>query len=415
MKKHENADLKALIQWVESQPRFRPKTDLKRMKQALEMKGIHLNETYMIHVAGTNGKGSVCQYLTQILMAKGLNVGTFTSPYILNFNERITINDQPLSDRVLMMLLRDIKSFNNDFEQTYKERLSFFELLTLAALMIFQSQNLDVVIMEVGIGGLLDATNAYGHYDLSLITNIGFDHMTQLGNTLESIAFNKLGILKSHGKLLTTVDKTLRPFFSDYAKKHHAEVTFLDRDVNILSEVPLIFEYKGNRYQPGLNGDYQVDNAILAIEAIKQTPFSVDTNTIKKGLMQAYIPARFTEIEPLVIVDGAHNSHAIDALKKTIKKAYHNHKVHIVFSALGDKDIEKMLVQLESFSDQLDLVSFPDPRFVSLESFQTDRRQYVEDDVLSYLKNIIHQKTRDEVIIITGSLHFVGYILNHYK
>ena len=410
-----NETLKVLINWVESQPRFKPKSDLKRMTYALEMKQIDLKNSYMVHVAGTNGKGSVAQFLTQIFLAKGLSVGTFTSPYILNFNERIHVNGKPLTDEALIHVLAHVKEFNTSFEQAYGEKLSFFELLTLASLMVFQHQKLDVVIMEVGIGGLLDATNAYQTYDVSLITSIGFDHMKQLGNTLESIAFNKLGILRQGGTLLTTVDEVLHPYFIQYAKPLDVDVTFVKPEADIKSTIPLVFKYQGDIFTSGLSGAYQVSNAILAIEVARKSPFDMALRDIQTGLRQAYLPARFESIKDGVIVDGAHNIHAIDALKKTIRTAYPKHTYHIVFSALADKDITSMLESLMTFTHQIDLVSFPDPRFESLAPFAKHGIRHVETELFLYLDELIKKRYKDELIIITGSLHFVGYVLNHYK
>lgn len=412
---HKNDELEALIKWVESQPRFKPKSDLKRMKKALEMMHISLPKTYMIHVAGTNGKGSVCQFLTQIFLAKKLKVGTFTSPYILQFNERMTINDEPLPDEEMITLLTRVKSFNDRFATETNEYLSFFELLTLAALMTFQAHQVDVAIMEVGIGGLLDATNAYDHYDLSLITNIGFDHMAQLGNTLESIAYNKLGILRPNGQLITTVDEVLHDYFIHYAKPLNAKLTLLQPSYEIISENPLMFVYERQTYRSGLKGNYQIKNAILAIEAVKATPFNITYEQINEGLKKSFIPARFQMIAPRVIVDGAHNVHAIQVLKQTLQNAFPHDKFHIVFSALGDKDIKGLLEGLLSFSDQIDLVDFPDFRFVPLNEFQSSKIIYHKKDAIKHLKSIIDKQHDDEVIVVTGSLHFAGYVLKNYK
>lgn len=404
-------NLTSLIHWIETQQKFKPKIDLTHMRKALHMNHIQMKDTYMIHVAGTNGKGSVTQFLTQIFMAQGLTVGTFSSPYILNFNERITINDKPLSDVKLLQLLIDVKSFN----ESLKEPLSFFELLTLAAFMTFQPQHLDVVIMEVGIGGLLDATNAYDDYDLSLITNIGFDHMKQLGHTLESIAMNKLGILRKNGRLLTTVDEGLHSYFKTYTKPLNIDVTFVNDDFKLLTHTPLKFNYKNTIYQSGLAGSYQLKNAILAIEAAKASPFNIEESSLYKGIKSAYLPARFTQIKDKVIIDGAHNTHAINVLGESLKTQYPHHHIHIIFSALADKDIKPMLKIIEMFADAIDLVSFPDPRFQSLEAFEDNNISYITMDAIQYLKRVMKEKSDNDVIVVTGSLHFTGYILNHFK
>ncbi len=408
-------NIESLIKWIESQPKFKPKTDLKRMKQAMKLKHITMDNSYMIHVAGTNGKGSVSQFLTQIYGAQGLTVGTFSSPYILNFNERITINHQPLSDDELADLLCDMKQFNTSFYMQYGEPLSFFELLTLAAFVTFQALHVDVVIMEVGIGGLLDATNAYDYYDLSLITNIGYDHMKQLGNTLESIASNKLGILKEHSHLITTVDTSLHHYFKQMIKPLHIKAQLLQPQYKIVTQKPLTFVYDGHTYTSGLHGNYQVNNAILAIEAIKASPFNISYDTIRKGLEKACIPARFTMINDQLIIDGAHNIHAIKSLSQSLKGYEPHKKFHVVFSALGDKSIKDMLDHLKTFAMQIDLVSFPDVRYLSLKPYVDEGIRYIEMDAINYVNQLLSTIDEHTLILVTGSLHFAGYMLQHYK
>ena len=205
------------IKWIESQIKFKPKEDLSRMQAAYKMLNIHFAGVKKIHVAGTNGKGSTCAYLTSIYRLSDEKVGTFQSPYILRFNERIMIDGKSISDEDLLRYINWIKEFNETFKTSFGEHLSFFELLTLISLKYFYDQNVRVMIMEVGIGGLLDATNIID-YDLSLITNIGFDHMKQLGSTLESIASNKLGIVKKGGHLITTVDPSLHDYFKKISR-----------------------------------------------------------------------------------------------------------------------------------------------------------------------------------------------------
>jgi len=177
-------DVQAAIYWLETQIKFTPKMDLKRMRAAVQAMNLDLANKTKIHVAGTNGKGSVTAYLTQIFQDAGYKVGTYTSPYLVIFNERIAINHEMINDEKLLMYANEMYQFNEHFHQTFGEPLPFFELITLIALRYFLDENVDIIIIEVGVGGLLDATNVF-NYDVSLITNIGFDHMKQLGSTLE--------------------------------------------------------------------------------------------------------------------------------------------------------------------------------------------------------------------------------------
>ena len=401
------------IQWIEKQVKFKPKTDLERMRNAYRMLDIHLDDVKKIHVAGTNGKGSVCSYLTHILMKAGLKVGTYTSPYLLKFNERIRYQFKEIGDDELLELILTIYKFNETYEKTYHEFLSFFELLTLMSLIYFSNKEVDVIIMEVGLGGLLDATNVL-NYDLSLITSIGFDHMKQLGNTLESIAFNKLGILKPGNHLITTVDPALHPYFKKYVQEVPATMEFytLD-DIHKLSDLPLSFSYLNETYALPLIGDYQILNALLSIKAVHRLYPGISTAVIQEGLKETKWLGRLEEVEPRIYIDGAHNTHAIDALKMTVENAFKSKHVWILFSALGDKDIFGMIKLIEQFADKIVVTTFPDSRFQDLSPYLTPKAIYIPDafEALGKMKNEMDSNT---IIIVTGSLHFIGYIKQNY-
>lgn len=403
--------LEKAIQWLEIQTKFKQKSDLDRMKKAYSMLNIDLSAMKKIHVAGTNGKGSVASYLTHILMEEHLKVGTFTSPYLVRFNERMKINMKDIPDHDLLPLTNEIYDFNRMFEESYGDSLTFFELLTLMALIYFKRQNVEVIVMEVGLGGLLDATNVI-YYDVSLITSIGFDHMKQLGNTLESIAYNKLGILKPHNHLITTVDPSLKPLFESYVKNIQGTMTHIDiADATIKQDNPLIFNYKNIDYQLSLKGSYQVLNALLSIEAIKYVFPSISEENIVKGLKKTLWSGRLEEIDYQIFLDGAHNTHAIEALKETVSKTFKGYDIWILFSALGDKDIKGMLDICQSFAKRVVLTSFPDPRFDL--SQLSHEFPYIENP-MNAIEKLKKEMPHNVILIITGSLHFVGYIKKMY-
>ena len=179
--------LESLITWVEYQRSNNPNDNLKRVNKAIKDFQIDFSNTKKIHVAGTNGKGSVCSYSTNILLKKGYSVGTYNSPYLTSFNERILINGENITDLMLEKYLNLFKAYN----QTLIDKMSFFEIMTVLSFKVFSDLKLDVIIIEVGIGGLHDVTNVL-NYDLSLITNIGHDHLDKLGGNLDSVLINKL-------------------------------------------------------------------------------------------------------------------------------------------------------------------------------------------------------------------------------
>ncbi|AUD64494.1 hypothetical protein BK011_01935 [Tenericutes bacterium MZ-XQ] len=402
------------IHWIQTQVKFKPKTDLKRMSSALDALDISFDGVKLIHVAGTNGKGSVCAYLTHMFLEMGLSVGTYTSPYLIVFNERVRLNDQNISDEDLLEEINYIYDFNQEFTKSFGENLAFFELITLIALNYYKKQKVDVIIMEVGLGGLLDATNVL-NYDLSLITNIGFDHMKQLGNTLESIASNKLGILKPGNHLITTVDEKLHPYFKTYIKDLNVTSKFITSDdYKLISLRPLRFIYQDLDIELSLLGKHQVLNAILALEGLLYLYPDTDKKILRKALKRAIWAGRLEKLEEQVYIDGAHNEHALVALKDTLKETFKDYKIHVLFSALGDKDIKKMLEVIGEFADSITLTSFDDFRFVDLDEYQTKDIPYIKgfDQAYKLLKSEL--KT-NEIMMITGSLHFVGYVKSRFS
>jgi dihydrofolate synthase/folylpolyglutamate synthase len=281
------------------------------------------------------------------------------------------------------------------------------------SMLYFKHKEVDVMIMEVGLGGLLDATNVL-NYDLSLITSIGFDHMKQLGNTLESIASNKLGILKPGNHLITTVDPKLHDYFQHYVKHVPATMTCITRDdVAVTKDLPLQIIYHNHAYDLSLKGSYQILNTALSIEAVNYLYPDMTPEVIQKGLLKTLWAGRLEEIDHHIYIDGAHNTHAIDALIETAKTTFKDQTIWILFSALGDKDIPGMLERLKTISRHITISTFPDPRFQDLSEIAKDFI-YQPDPFLA-ISQAKKEMGANTHLIITGSLHFIGYIKKHYK
>ncbi len=407
-------NLDEAIQWIETQIKFKPKTDLVRLKKAYDLLNLDLNRVKKIHVAGTNGKGSVCAYLSNILIEAGYKVGTYTSPYLLKFNERIRYQFQDIKDLELFELIENIYAFNQTYFETYEETLSFFELITLMSLIYFNMKQVDVLIMEVGLGGLLDATNIL-NYDLSIITSIGFDHMKQLGSSLESIASNKLGILKPGNHLITTVDPFMYDYFKSYLDLHHLTADFYRAiDVRVVNDLPLQFVLDDGLYTIPMIGEYQLLNALVSIKAVQYLFPNVSYTMIQQGLSSTKWLGRMEQIDENIYIDGGHNTHAMDALKRSAQITFRGKKIWILFSALGDKDISGMLDILASFADHIYLTKFPDPRFRELKGFCEEKITWM-DEPLRAIKILKEKMDENTILWITGSLHFAGYIKNNYK
>lgn len=399
-------NLASAINKLESLFKSSPRNDLSYLKEAYKLLDINLDNIKKIHVAGTNGKGSTSLFLTNILINNNLKVGTFISPYLLTFNERIQINGNYINDDDLLSLINYIFKINDLFNMQNDFTLSFFELVTLMAFKYFYDKKVDVIIIEVGIGGLLDVTNIL-NYDLSLITNIGYDHMKQLGNSLENILFNKLGIVKKGNHLITTINNKYYLKINDYIKKIGATYQFIETDeISITNHNPLTFKYENEIYELPLLGYYQTHNATLAIKAAKYLYNDISYHIIKNGLILTKHGARLEEVLPNIYLDGAHNIDAVKALVNSIKTLFKNEKIYLLFSALADKNIDEMLIDLKEISKEIIITSFIDPRFKDI---FTKEYQTIKDpkEALNYL---ISKKEDDDIILITGSIHFVGYM-----
>lgn len=402
------------VTWIEHQVKFKPKTDLDRMRAAAKALGNPQDAYKIIHVGGTNGKGSVASYISTILN-KHMKVGTYTSPYILKFNERIKVALDMIPDDVLLGYINQIHDFNESFKASYGETLSFFELVTLIAFMYFKDQQVDLVVLEVGLGGLLDATNIVTPI-ASVITNIGFDHMQQLGHTLESIAYNKLGIVKPGIPLFTSVDQALLPQFEKSCADKGSKLYHIhDGMIQIESKEPLQFMYEYHHYETGLQGLYQAKNAALSIAVVNYLFPKIPIRSIKDGIHETQWPGRFEVItrHPLLILDGAHNRHGIDALTKSIQSMYPQATIHSLFCAMADKETGLMLEMISNISSSVTVTHFDYKRVaelaVLLEQTPHHTKQAIEDPVKA-VEYLLHKADKDDIILITGSLYFVSYI-----
>lgn len=406
------------INWIESQVKFKPKKDLDRMIIACQELGNPQNDYKVIHIAGTNGKGSVASYITTVLMKK-YKVGRFTSPYIIKFNERISINLEMIDDLILLQYINYIYDFNETFFLKHNERLSFFELITLICFLYFRDQEVEYVVLEVGVGGLLDSTNVVKS-KLALITNIGFDHMQTLGNTLTEIAYNKLGIVKDGTPLITTVDPALKEQFNQHGNNVKSQITFIeDSDFSVKSLSPIEFKYEFHRYKISLGGIHQIKNAILAIKAINYIDPKMPLQMIKDGIKETKWPGRFEVVKdnPLVIIDGAHNTHGMAALLESIKVIYPNKKKHFVFCAMADKETKQMLDMISAVAESVTLTHFDYKRASTLEALvneTTCKKRYAFEDSKEAIEKALVEKDINDIIIITGSLYFISLIRPYF-
>ena len=336
------------------------------LKLIYDLLGKPCNSVKVIHIAGTNGKGSTATFLENILLEAGYNVGKFTSPHILKYNERILYNRQMIEDEeivenyfFLKQMIENCKRENENLKDIY---LNFFEITTFIALMFFAKKNPDFLVIETGLGGRLDATNIINS-DIALITNITFDHTAILGNSLREIAYEKAGIIKN--RELCIYADSLPELEEEINKKTENSVNIIKKYNDMEIELDKInyrtvIKFQNNKFILPLFGKFQANNFLLAYETAKF--YNIDNETIQNGVNKVYWPARFEffSVEPPVILDAAHNDDSIRKLIENLTEIYKRNEVIIITSLLETKDFEKVFTNLEKITDKIFITSLKD-------------------------------------------------------
>lgn len=336
------------------------------LKLIYALLGKPCNSVKVIHIAGTNGKGSTATFLENILLEAGYNVGKFTSPHILRYNERILYNRQMIDDEeivenyfFLKQMIENCKRENENLKDIY---LNFFEITTFIALMFFAKKNPDFLVIETGLGGRLDATNIINS-DIALITNITFDHTAILGNSLKEIAYEKAGIIKN--RELCIYADSLSELEEEINKKTENSINVIKKynDVEIKldkTNYKTLIKFQNNEFILPLFGKFQANNFLLAYETAKF--YNIDNETIQNGVHKVYWPARFEffSVEPPVILDAAHNDDSIRKLIENLTEIYKRNEVIIITSLLETKDFEKVFIKLEKITDKIFITSLKD-------------------------------------------------------
>ncbi|WP_408007098.1 bifunctional folylpolyglutamate synthase/dihydrofolate synthase [Pseudalkalibacillus sp. A8] len=415
------------LHWIHELLAFGMKPGLLRMEWMLKELGHPEKELTSIHLAGTNGKGSTLTYLRCILQESGYIVGTFTSPYIERFNERISYNGEPMTDEELVMVSNEVRPVAEKLAATDLGTPTEFEVVTILSIVYFaRYRKADIILFETGLGGRLDSTNVIQPI-LTGITNVGYDHTAILGNTLTEIAYEKSGIIKKGAPLVTGVDQTeVIQVVEEKAKEKDIPVTMLNKDYfikghEVLEEGESFTLLTQNRTYEDLhikmNGFHQVKNAAMAIAMIEvlkeQSNFEIHHKHIYEGLLQAEWPGRFEKVYdcPLIILDGAHNKEGIASLRQTLISHYPERRKRIIFSALSDKPVNEMLSELYDCIDHIMFTSFDFPRASSASTLY-DKCLYdskdLEEDFETALWKEMDRMERKDVLIITGSLYFIS-------
>ena len=399
--------------WLHSRIGLNFRSGLGRMQRAVDLLG-NPEQTYpIIHVTGTNGKGSTIAFMRELFVSHGKKVGTFTSPHIVSIHDRICINGQPISDTDFIRLADKVKTMEQRLLETH-DQLSFFELLTLIALLYFKEQEVDLVLLEVGIGGLLDTTNIVTG-EIAIITSIGLDHQETLGDSLVAIAEQKAGIFKP-GKsavianLAQEAQLVCQRTATDLGVSlYQADQDFSFRNGNFSSSLADF-----NHLILGLEGAYQEENAALALQAfllfMAQRDEKVDQEAVRAALQATKWAGRLEAITEHIYLDGAHNLPALERLVEFIQeKIQQGYRPHILFGALKRKDYSGMLTYLtEHLPDVVLYVTSFDYQG-SLE--EQDLGDYTS--IASYrdfIDNLEASAQEKDLLFVTGSLYFISEV-----
>ena len=402
---------------------------LHRMEEILAFFNNPEKDLKVIHVAGTNGKGSVSNYLKDALKTK-YNVGFYTSPGLVSFNDRIRINDNFISYKTLYNLFKKVTySWYKILKK--EEVLSFFEILTTCAILYFKEIKTDFVIMEVGLGGRYDATNIFDKKILSIITKISLDHTSILGETLEKIAFEKAGIIKKNDVVITyPQEKNAENVLLDVAQKQNAKIiTFNIKDV-IIKETTAkknIFTYKNfENIELKMVGRHQIYNATLALLALdylqKNNIITLTTSDVKKSFLISSWAGRLEWLFDNILLDGAHNKDGMQSLVTYIKNA-NLKNLKILVGILEDKDYKEMITMLETLPAEFFITRVPiDIKKSSTENIKntfSKNTPTVFENIQNALDNILPTLKQDETLLISGSLYLVAearrYLLDSKK
>ena len=385
-----------VIDKIENSRRFGNLPGVEVTKRMLATLGNPQEGLAFIHVAGTNGKGSTCAFLTNILTRAGLKCGCFTSPHLIHFEERITVDQQMIPKDAVTRLGNELLSI--DFGVTP----TMFDYCLVMAVLYFKECGCNVAVMETGLGGRLDSTNALGNPMVAVITRIGYDHMAILGNTLTEIASEKAGILKENVPAIFAPqeDEALAVL------RKHPGTLVSSEDMEKVAFM-----------KPGLMGEYQLENGAAAMLAaqkfLSQIGFDEERAdaAIEAGIHTAMWKGRMEILsrEPYLMVDGAHNSNGIRALKTSLMKLYPDEKFHFVMGVMADKDYEKMIEELLSLAIDFVTVTPESSRALQAESLaEKIRSQGIPARSMASVADVLTLPRVGEKTIALGSLYFIG-------
>ena len=405
------------LDFIHGRLRFGSKLGLANITELMNRLGNPQNDLKFIHVAGTNGKGSTCSYIMNILKEKGYKTGLFISPYVRRFTERISIDGEEIDRKSLAECTKAVCDvLDDDLKATE------FEVVTAIGFLYFYREKCDYVVLEVGMGGRFDATNVIEPPEAAVIASISIDHAEYLGDTVEKIAFEKCGIIKHGTKAVSYCNnpKGADEVIKTACEERDVPLTVCDKkQIKIISrdETGSRFRYKGEEYEVKMLGLHQIYNSVSAIETAKM--LGIDYKTIKSGIEKTNFGGRFEKVsdKPLIITDGAHNYDGALALKETLDSHFKTRDKILVMGMLKDKEYDKCMSVLT-----------PDAKFIITAEPDNPRKLSAQDlakTISKYNKNVIASSGLDEameiakmkadensLICVCGSLYLIGGVMS---
>mgnify|MGYP003896066561 FL=1 len=423
-----------MISYINSIERFGSRPGLVRVQNLLRRLGNPEKNLKAIHVAGTNGKGSVSTMISYILEKSGYDVGMYTSPHLENYNERIKINNKDISDEEFATAGEKIIKACQECVENNEEHPTVFEFLTAMALLYFDEQSVDFVVLEVGLGGRYDATNVIENPLLSVITSISMDHMDVLGDSIESIAFEKAGIIKKNcstvlffpnNKVYNIIKSVCESLNSQlyYVSDMHIQNVRHSIEGITFSINTDFYSYKDLKVS--LIGEHQIYNTalvLLAVEVLRNKGIEISEENVRIGLEECYWPGRLEIVgkNPLVLLDGAHNEEGALALAKAFEQYFHDQNITLLIGVLKDKPYELMLKQLLPYASKVVLTEPNSSRKLPIDELEKTAVKYSSyiyqnADIAQAYELALKLTNEKDVLCCAGSLYLIGEIKKMIK
>ncbi len=417
------------LKYISDTYKFGSKLGLENIKKLTELLGNPQDKYKIIHIAGTNGKGSTSNMIHDVLMASDYKVGLFISPYLQEFTERIRINKEHIDKASLGRITALVKEKVDIMLKEGYNHPTEFEIVTAIGFKYFEEQNIDFLVLEVGLGGRFDATNAVSKSLISVITSISYDHTEYLGDTLEKIAFEKAGIIKENSDVVVyPQEKNIVDVICEQAKLKNSKVHLTNKDNISLVRADIdeqILNYSDKSvfnlddFKINLLGEHQIYNCLTVLkvlEILKEKGFNITESSIKKGLSSCKFAGRFEIIHknPVIILDGGHNINGIEYFSKAVRKYFGDKKIILFYGMLKDKHPEMLIDYLTDISKEIYTLTPNNPRAIAsddLAKLINDKNSSTKAKALNNYEEIlpiIKNADKDEIIACVGSLYLIG-------